>query len=711
MKLIPQKVIRMTLFLFVVTILFSCSKDTDLLLDSVLNDPEISLEEKERLAEEVSEDGLVTRTFTFSPTNDAYLQNDQGHDRSIIRLQEDYRTSYLMFDLSEVNGTITDAVLQFSIDSDEGDGSIDIHKGISADWTEETLTINNAPSLKTRLASMNKAYKVGAPEKVSLDVNNLTSEVTTLVMTHSTGNDLAFASKEHPANKGPKLVITYKAPEGSPFIQQDEEDNTQEDNTQEDTTPPQEDNTQEDTTPQEDNTQEDTPQEEEQPDDTTTASTEGAYFVTTSGSSSNNGLSEANAWSIEHAFEMAAAGDVVYIKAGNYGNKQLVPDNSGTANSPIKFIGYTSQPGDLKSNQGSTFIYGESLNANKMPLIKGSSVLTGIGLDINENHVEIHNFQISDYWIGVISKGSSVVLKNIVTNRNGEQGNNNSQTGRGFQIYGDYTRLESCFSLNSNAEGINLKGANNCLLKNTQVYSDNLANMGGYYIAITGGGKNNIVENCTIYRDPSGDANLPHQGHGFILKDQATNNTFRNCKAYNTGIEVNFSGVHSNTFENIEIFGNYSRYNTQHSSCIKIVNGAHDNFFKNINISDTRYAVAFVDFDDGYVGPGGDRDENQGGNNNVFEGLEITNANNILFFNSVEIGWGATSRNNQFFDSTFKNISSVPFVTKQTTSGTSFSNCSFINIPSSKLKDETGSSNKLPIAFNNCNFENIGFSY
>lgn len=256
----------MTLFFIVITFLISCSKDTDLLLDSVLNDPEIALEDREPQAEEVSEDGLVTRTFTFSPTNDAYLQNEQGHDRSIIRLQEDYRTSYLMFDLSDVNGAITEAVLQFSIDSDEGDGAIDVHKGVSTDWTEETLTINSAPGLNTRLATINKAYKVGAPEKVALDANNLTAEVTTLIMTHSTGNDLAFASKEHPANKGPKLVITYKAPEGSPLIEQEEEENTQQD-----------DNTQEDTT------QDDDTQEEEQPDNNT-ASTEGGYYVTTSGS-------------------------------------------------------------------------------------------------------------------------------------------------------------------------------------------------------------------------------------------------------------------------------------------------------------------------------------------------------------------------------------------------------------------------------------------
>jgi len=114
MKTTPLKVVQMTMFFIVFSVLFSCSKDTDLLLDSVLNEPVVSIEgENSTLDKPADEEGFVVRTFAFSPTNDAYLQNAQGHDRSIIRLEEDYRTSYLMFDLSKVNGPITDAVLQF----------------------------------------------------------------------------------------------------------------------------------------------------------------------------------------------------------------------------------------------------------------------------------------------------------------------------------------------------------------------------------------------------------------------------------------------------------------------------------------------------------------------------------------------------------------------------------------------------------------------
>jgi len=117
MKIASKKVIHMTLFLFVFSIIISCSKDTDLLLESVINEPEIALENEAEIDEETpaedktEESTLVARTFSFNPTNDAFIQNDLGHNQSIIRLQENFRTSYLMFDLSQVNGTITIRVM------------------------------------------------------------------------------------------------------------------------------------------------------------------------------------------------------------------------------------------------------------------------------------------------------------------------------------------------------------------------------------------------------------------------------------------------------------------------------------------------------------------------------------------------------------------------------------------------------------------------
>ena len=121
------------------------------------------------------------------------------------------------------------------------------------------------------------------------------------------------------------------------------------------------------------------------------------YYVTTTGKSSNNGSSEALAWSIQYAFSTAKAGDIVYIKAGNYGALNLTTSNSGTTSNLIKFIGYTSTPGDLVSNNGSTFNYGDKLDSSKMPLLSGELGKTAI--TIQNNYVQLENFQITKHQI------------------------------------------------------------------------------------------------------------------------------------------------------------------------------------------------------------------------------------------------------------------------------------------------------------------------
>ncbi|VAW13085.1 hypothetical protein MNBD_BACTEROID03-1252 [hydrothermal vent metagenome] len=669
MKITPLKVVQMTMLFIVFSILFSCSKDTDLLLDSVLNEPVVSIEDKNSVTNEPSdEEGFVIRTFAFSPTNDAYLQAAQGHDRSIIRLQEDYRTSYLMFDLSEVNGPITDAVLQFSIDSDEGDGIIDISKGNSNEWTEKNLTENNAPVIDVKLGSMNKAYKVGAPEKVALSATNIQAELTTLVMTHSTGNDLAFASKEHPTNKGPLLIITYKAPEGSPEIepqgnQEEEEDNPQPKNEQ----------------------------------------AQAGYFVTTSGKASNDGLSEATAWSIEYAFDRAIAGDIVYIKAGDYGSKELVADNSGTADKPIKFIGYTNTPGDLVSNEGSTFSYGNQLDPGKMPLIK--STQGGTGIFIQENFVEIENFQITRYRIGLVATGRNLVLRNIIATDFGTQSAYSAYDGFGIQIKGNNCLLENSFVLNATAEAIKLYDSDYSRVNYCQVYADNPNNPTDYYFLLTGGTNNTLIENSYAERAQY----LKHGGHGFDMKDLAENNTFRNCTAKRTSFEFNFSGVRYNTIEDCFIYGVDTTSSNWHAVMV-IFNGANNNLIKNMYIQDTWRAIAWGDYDDGYVGPGGDRDEVSTGYDNTFDNITIRNTNRIL-----NVGGGtnfnAWAKRNTFVNCDFSDFGSVA-VTYYPTEDILFKNCKFNNGGKlvTEAKEQYAPYSRFDVTWENCTWSNVGFT-
>jgi len=67
------------------------------------------------------------------------------------------------------------------------------------------------------------------------------------------------------------------------------------------------------------------------------------YYVSIDGSNSNNGLSESSAWrTISYAAQSnkLKAGDIVWIKAGDYGNENVIFKRKGKEGKPISFIGY-----------------------------------------------------------------------------------------------------------------------------------------------------------------------------------------------------------------------------------------------------------------------------------------------------------------------------------------------------------------------------------
>lgn len=258
MRFQPSKV-HITLVLFFIattSLILGCSKDSDILLDSVIEENSVSsveeretenvsetteqsTEEVENPIEEAATTNIESRTTSFSPSDDAHVQSGKGYNQNIVRLEEGHRTSYLMFDLgpiASVEGTISKATLQITINSDDGNGNISVHKGTSNNWSEENLSDSTAPEAGVLIGEVIKEYKIGATELIELDVTDMQAEISTLVLNHENGNDLAFASKEHASKIGPKLVITYNVPEGADEISIDEETTTEETTTEETTT-------------------------------------------------------------------------------------------------------------------------------------------------------------------------------------------------------------------------------------------------------------------------------------------------------------------------------------------------------------------------------------------------------------------------------------------------------------------------------------------
>ena len=247
---------KISMYIFILAIILACSNDLDILTDAVINDGVAAVEERgnsdaeheeeeeqgappETTEEEGEiEDGFVSSNTQFPPIEDAYVQSNKGYDQTIIRLDENNRTSYLKFDLSpiaEIGGYITAAILQFTVESDEGNGTVDIYKGLHTNWTEQELDDSNVPEIDVHLGAITKEYKIGNTEQVVLRASDLLAEQTTLVLRHQGGNDLAIASKEHPSKIGPKLIVSYNAPEDAAtiVIEEEEPETSEEENASE----------------------------------------------------------------------------------------------------------------------------------------------------------------------------------------------------------------------------------------------------------------------------------------------------------------------------------------------------------------------------------------------------------------------------------------------------------------------------------------------
>ena len=218
----PTKIKLLILLIFVVFFQISCEKDTDLFAEAILL-PENPIELENGTANEEAKDSLVSKTALLSPINDAYIQEGKGYDDQIIRVQTNDRTSYLMFDLSAIEGELENVELQLTIDSDAGDGTIKIFKGTHNDWSEDKLTATSAPSKDSEIATVSKTFNTGVTEDILINKSLITTEMISFVLEQENGNDFSITSKENPNKKGPKLSVTYRTKKDSKDIEPQEE--------------------------------------------------------------------------------------------------------------------------------------------------------------------------------------------------------------------------------------------------------------------------------------------------------------------------------------------------------------------------------------------------------------------------------------------------------------------------------------------------------
>ena len=411
----------------------------------------------------------------------------------------------------------------------------------------------------------------------------------------------------------------------------------------------------------------------------------GSYYVATNGSSDNDGLSPAAPWNIEHAFTNAGAGDHVFIKAGDYGNVKLQPGKSGNAGNPVRFIGYRQQPGDISANGGSTFSYGDALDANKMPLIKGNRINNegqGNGIFNFHQYIEISNIQITHYQQGVYSSGDHTLIDNVIVTEVGDfnpahtyptRTSNPSLNykGTGINITGDHAVIKNSFVLNAGAEGFRFSECQFQQHSNNKVYSDSDVNPCDYYYLLSSGAYNNDLSN--IYVERVGE--LEHLGHGLVLKFDVKHNNIENATVKNTWLELSYSQVSNNHFTNCNVIGG----GTKNEGALLIANGANNNSFTQCSV--TRCAgVSFSDWDEDFSR--GDVDN--AGHHNTFD--QCTFDNNLAgvnFFWFSQENSDSPAHDNIFDNCTFSNMENL-FMIDRVNSNNLLKDCTIRNIDNLK---------------------------
>jgi hypothetical protein len=464
------------------------------------------------------------------------------------------------------------------------------------------------------------------------------------------------------------------------------------------------------------------------------------YYVSTSGSNTNSGLSQALSWkTITYAASNSSAvvpGDTVYVKAGSYGAEKVVFQKSGTAVSPISYIGYKDTPGDepplLVSSTNPYAVF----QSSDMPLLDGGNRASGTAFNAsNQKYLVLKNFQIQNYEYGIIAGGSSqvagnLVLRNINVMSMGDI--NSSYSGIGFSFgsmstsFSNNNQLANCLVVNASAEGISMFGDNN-ILYGCKVYcNENTTDAAStdYYITLCG--SYNTVKNCYVERFPG----LYHSGHGISVKSNAEQivdkglslpvinpqyNKILYCTAKNMGESfcVRHRGTQYNLFYHCTGIGTHTGATGSSSGegeCMVTRDGASNNTFDGCVAENCSSGFVFMDsVEDGDTGsnpPGHPCDNNKYVNcliKNCYFGVSFSD-------NGVQSDAG----NNTIANCTFYKVRYIHYAARHCANMKYIGNIYYGCLPTSSggyFKGSTFSSDIIPNGsnsyFKSCFFYNI----
>jgi len=139
----------------------------------------------------------TTTTTCLEPIQDAYLQGTTNFNTTELRVEVGNRVTYLMYDLSNITGTVVSAELKMTVNSDAGTGRITVQKGATNNWTEVNLNTSNSPTAAGALGELTQAnFQTNTTYTWPLNGVSLGGNFS-MILTQTTGNDVSFRSQEH----------------------------------------------------------------------------------------------------------------------------------------------------------------------------------------------------------------------------------------------------------------------------------------------------------------------------------------------------------------------------------------------------------------------------------------------------------------------------------------------------------------------------------
>ncbi len=305
-----------------------------------------------------------------------------------------------------------------------------------------------------------------------------------------------------------------------------------------------------------------------------------AYFVDGSASKSGNGSLSMPFKTIQEGINMARAGDIVYVKAANYGAVYNDFVRSGTPGNYIKFIGYTATPGDIISLNGPTYSKemwernGNTFPDNIMPLLDNNPVNNIPGsseaaFKVTVDYIQIENFMVQDYYDGVVSplgnRSSNFTAINFIAARLGNWNPNaicwgqpdsnkcDNRTGYGIHLRGiSNWEVRNSLVIDAGHVGINIINSDHGFMENCTVWSATTGNATDYNIVFYGSSFN-TAKNLQSYRN-KGKSNSSHQGRAFAMKCSSSNNLIDGLYAENLRFQL-YANANDNVIKNVTLKG------------------------------------------------------------------------------------------------------------------------------------------------------------